>query len=267
MRIDRIPTNALPSAPECLVVVPPSYDRSPGRHYPVLYFLHDGYGDGRTLVRRGVAQEALSRMRKGTLPEFFIVAPDGSGSWFSDSYDGKRRFEKLLTEDLPRSIEARYRVIPGRGGRGITGVSMGGFGAVKTALKHPDFYGSVSALSGALIPIGWSDIQRYSAVARFTLMRVFGRNKDANSLAENDPWNILWGLCFETPPFPVQLRAGSEDFYGLEGVAAQYGMLLNERGVPTTVILERGGHDWDYWSRALPELMAWHAARFEYDAE
>ena len=66
MRIDRIPTNALPSAPECLVVVPPSYERSPGRHYPVLYFLHDGYGDGRTLVRRGVAQEALSRMRKGT---------------------------------------------------------------------------------------------------------------------------------------------------------------------------------------------------------
>jgi S-formylglutathione hydrolase FrmB len=267
MRIDRIPTKALPSATECLVVVPPSYDRSPGRRYPVLYFLHDGYGDGRTLVRRGVAQEALSRMRKGTLPEFFIVAPDGSGSWFSDSYDGKRQFEKLLTEDLPRSIEERYRVISGRGGRGITGVSMGGYGAVKTALKHPDFYGSVSALSGALIPFGWADLQRYSWVARFTLMRVFGQKKEANSLAENDPWNILWGLCFETPPFPVQLRAGNEDFYGLEGVAAQYGMLLNERGIPTTVILERGGHDWDYWSRALPELMAWHAARFEYDAE
>jgi S-formylglutathione hydrolase FrmB len=267
MHIDRFPTKALPSAPECLVVVPPSYERSPHRRYPVLYFLHDGYGDDRSLLRRGVAEEALSRMRKGTLPEFLIVAPDGSGSWFSDSYDGKRRFEELLTEDLPRSIEERYRVVPGRAGRGITGVSMGGYGAVKTALKHPDFYGSVSALSGALIPFGWSDIQRYNAVARFTLMRVFGRSKQANSLAENDAWNILWSLCFETPPFPVQLRAGTEDFYGLEGVAVQYGMLLNERGVPTTVILERGGHDWDYWSRALPELMAWHAARFEYDAE
>ena len=52
---------------------------------------------------------------------------------------------------------------------------------------------------------------------------------------------MLWGLCFETPPFVVQLRGGTEDFYGLDGVAAQYGMLLNERGVPTTVVLEPGG--------------------------
>jgi S-formylglutathione hydrolase FrmB len=265
--VDRIPTEALPKAPECLVVLPPSYEREPARRYPVLYFLHDGYGDGRTLERRGVAAEAQKRMREGTLPEFLIVAPDGTGSWFSDSYDKKRRFEELLTVDLPRTIEARYRVLPGRQARGITGVSMGGYGAVKTALRHPDLYGSVSALSGAMIPFGWSDLERYNTVARFTLKRVFGRSKEANSLAENDAWNVLWGLCFETPPFEVQLRGGTEDFYGLEGVAAQYGMLLNERGVPTTVVLERGDHDWSYWSRALPEVMAWHAARFEYDAK
>ena len=55
---------------------------------------------------------------------------------------------------------------------------------------------------------------------------------------------MLWGLCFETPPFVVHMRGGTEDFYGLERVAAQYGMLLNERGVPTTVVLEPGTHDW-----------------------
>ncbi|MFY9550602.1 MAG: alpha/beta hydrolase family protein [Thermoanaerobaculia bacterium] len=267
LRLDRIPTRALPSPPECLVILPPSYERSPGRRYPVLYFLHDGYGDDHTLERRGVAREARARMEAGTLPEFLIVAPDGSGSWFSDSYDGKRRFEELLTRDLPRSIEERYRVLPGRGSRAITGVSMGGYGAIKTALKHPDLYGSVSALSGAMIPFGWEDLQRYNAVARFTLMRVFGRSKEANTLAENDAWNILWGLCFETPPFQVQLRAGTEDFYGLEGVAAQYGMLLNERGVPTSVVLEPGGHDWSYWSRAMQDILAWHGERFDYDAK
>ncbi len=86
----------MPSAVRCLVVLPPSYDSSPGRRYPVLYFLHDGWGNGRTLERRGVAQEARARMADGRLPEFLIVAPDAVGSWFSDSHDGVRRFEQFL---------------------------------------------------------------------------------------------------------------------------------------------------------------------------
>jgi len=49
----------------------------------------------------------------------------------------------------------------------------------------------------------------------------------------------------------VELRAGTSDVYGLDGVAAQYGMLLNERGVPTTIVLEPGGHDWGYWRGAM----------------
>ncbi len=250
-----------------LVVRPPSYDASPGRRYPVLYFLHDGYGDGRTLERRGVAKEALARMRDGRLPEFLIVGPDGPGSWFSDSYDGVRRFEEFLTVDLPRFVEERYRVVPGRRGRGITGISMGGYGAVKIALKHPEMFASVSSLSGAIIPMSWKDLERYSFMARFTLRRVFGGSPGRNSLDANDPWNILWGVRFEKPPFEATLRAGTGDVYELDGVAAQYGMLLNERGVPTTVVLQPGGHDWDYWGPAMQEILAWHAERFEYDRE
>src|ERR1700675_3575989 len=75
IHLDHVATKSLPSPDEVLVVTPPSYDRSPGRRYPVLYFLHDGYGDVKTLERRGVAAEALARMRDGRLPEFLIVAP------------------------------------------------------------------------------------------------------------------------------------------------------------------------------------------------
>ncbi len=265
MRVEKVATPALPGTNEVLVVVPPSYESSPARRYPVLYFLHDGYGDGRTLARRGVAEDALARMRDGRLPEFLIVAPDGPGSWFSDTHDGSRRFEQYLAFDLPRTIEARYRVVPGKQARAITGISMGGYGAVKTALKHPDLYGSVSALSGAIIPFDWDELARYNVVARFTLKRVFGRSRDDNSLDANDAWHILWALCFDPPPFEVELRAGTGDVYGLDGVAAQYAMVLNDRGVPTTVVLEPGGHDWSYWRRAMMDILAWHGARFEYD--
>jgi S-formylglutathione hydrolase FrmB len=264
-RLETIATGCLPSPNEVLVITPPSYDSSPGRRYPVLYFLHDGYGDVRSLDRRGVAAAALQRMREGTLPEFLIVAPDGPGTWFSDSHDGKSRFEEYLIGDLPRAIEARYRVIPGKAARAITGISMGGYGSVKTALKHPDLYGAVSALSGAIIPFGWDELPRYNLMARFTLMRVFGRTKEDNSLDANDAWLMLWGLCFDAPPFEVELRAGAQDAYGLDHVAAQYGMLLNERGIPTTVIIEKGGHDWGYWKGAMLDILAWHGARFEYD--
>lgn len=265
-RWESVETTTMPSPAHVLVVVPPSYDRDPARRYPALYFLHDGYGDGRTLARRGVAADALERMRDGRLPEFFIVGVDGPGSWFADSYDGKHRFTEFLTADLPRWMEARYRVIAREGARGVTGISMGGYGAVRLALTHPDLYGSVSSLSGAIIPLAWDELERYSWVARYTLKRVFGHSKEKNSLDANDAWQILAPLQFAQPPFAVRFQAGTEDVYGLDGVAAQYGNLLTEHGVPTTVLLEPGGHDWDYWRPAMQEILTWHGERFEYDA-
>ena len=113
--------------------------------------------------------------------------------------------------------------------------------------------------------LGWKDLERYNWVARYTLMRVFGRDEKDNSLEENDPWVVLWRRCFDRPPFEAHLRGGTEDVYGLERVAAQYGMLLNEHGVPTTVILEPGTHDWSYWKRAMRDILDWHASRFQYD--
>ena len=262
-----ISSASLPSPARCLVLLPPSYDRSPERRYPVLVFLHDGYGNVRTLDRRGVAADLAARMADGRLPEFLVVAPGARGSWFSDSADGKRRWEEFLAADFLREIEKRYRVVPGREGRAITGISMGGYGAVKIALKHPDLFGSMSSLSGALIPIHVEDLPRYGWVARLTLKRVFGRHPDPRTLAANDVWDLLFAARFSSPPFAAHLRAGTEDFYGLDGVAAQYGTLMNERGIPTEVVLEPGGHAWEYWRRALVAIAEWHAKRFSYDAK
>lgn len=259
------PTASLPSPAECLVLEPPSYRSLPARRYPLLVFLHDGYGDVRTLERRGVAADLAARMKDGRLPEFLVVAPGAPGSWFSDSADGKRRWEGFLAGELLEEIESRYRVLPGAASRGITGISMGGFGAVKIALKHPDLFGTVSSLSGALIPIGIEDIRRYGWITRFTLKRVFGNPPDTKTLAANDVWEVLRGRKFEHPPFAAHLRAGTQDFYGLDRVATQFGTYMNEHGIPTEIVLEPGGHDWNYWRRALIGIAVWHAKRFSYD--
>lgn len=262
-----VPTASLPSPARVLVLEPPSYRDEPGQRYPLLVFLHDGYGDVRTLDRRGVAAEISARMADGRLPEFLVVAPGARGSWFSDSADGKRRWEEFLAGDLLREIASRYRLLPGADSRGITGISMGGFGAVKIALKHPDLYGTVSALSGALIPIGLEDLRRYGWITQVTLKRVFGSPPDPGTLSANDVWDLLNATRFERPPFVAHLRAGTEDFYGLARVAAQFGTSMNEHGIPTEVVLEPGGHDWSYWRRALVAIAEWHAKRFSYDSK
>jgi len=266
MSVESIATRSLPESARVLVLLPPSYAKDTVRRYPVLYFLHDGWGNERSLESSGVASRVHALMSQGRLPEFLLVAPGAPGSWFSDSQDGVHRYEEFLTRGLIEQVEKRYRVSAEKNARGITGISMGGYGAFKLALKHPDLYGAVSSLSGALIPIEWDDLARYNAFARWTLKRVFGSSREDNSLASNDVWEILRGLHFERPPFAAHLRAGAQDIYGLNGVAAQFGAFLMEHGVSATVVLEPGGHDWAYWRRALLSIAAWHGRMFAYDS-
>lgn len=263
--VERLSAPTVPGAVPYLVLTPPSYDASPRRRYPVLYFLHDGWGTHRTLARRGIAAELRARMADGRLPEFLVVAPGGRGTWFSDSHDGKVRYEQFLVSDLRREIESRYRVIAARGGRGVTGISMGGFGAVKLGLRHPDLFGAVSSLSGPLMPIGWDDLERYGSRTRRLLTRVFGDAPDDNSLAANDVWEIARAPRTAPPP-AIQLRGGTEDAYGLGRVATQFSAYLAEHDVPATVVLEPGGHRWSYWRDALLAACAWHATMFAYDS-
>ena len=201
-------------------------------------------------------------MRSGELPEFLVVCPEGGRSWFSNSHDGARRYEDLVAGDLPREIERRYRVLSGSPNRGITGISMGGYAAMKIALKHPGEYGSVSVLSGAIIPMGWDDVDKVFFVVRRQLHAVFGDSPRNNSLAENDVWKILQSRESWGRPFDVFLLAGTEDKYHLDRAAAAYAGLLNRHGIRATARLEPGIHDWPYWSNALMEIAAWHGKEF-----
>ena len=264
--LERRKTSALPSEGEYLLVKPPSWDREPSRRYPVLYFFHDGYGDVLTLERHGVAADLKREMREGRLPEMLIVAPGAPGAWFADAADGGKRYESFILGDLLPAIEATGRVAPGPRGRGVTGISMGGDAAFRMALKRPELFGSVSALSGALIPFGADDLVRYNAFARWTITRVFGHPDGRNTLAANDVWQLLFPVHFTQAPFVAHLRAGTEDDYRLDQVAVQYGSTLVEHGVPVTIVLEPGRHDWSYWRRAMLAIARWHASQFAYDS-
>src|SRR5712692_9544226 len=146
-----IPSRILGRPVAYCVLLPASFDADKTRRYPVLYFLH-GLGENeQTLVNFGGMNLVEDLWEQKELGEFLIVTPDGDSSFYVNSRDGRQRYEDFVLQELMPFIERRYRVREGRENRGIGGVSMGGYGALRLAFRYPALFGSVSAHSAALL--------------------------------------------------------------------------------------------------------------------
>ncbi len=135
------------------VLLPPSYFRAPGRRFPAVYLLH-GLGpreDGH-LGYVGVQRAAFRLMEAGELPEFILVAVDGTTSLGGSYYARSPTigdFETYVVREVVGSVDARYRTRAGAEWRAIAGFSMGGHGAIKLAMKYPGMFSSVGTLSAS----------------------------------------------------------------------------------------------------------------------
>ena len=141
-------------AQQVVVYLPPGYATHPRRRYPVLYLLHGFPGKPLAFletVRMGVVEDELvARHRARPL---ILVMPFGSTGQFTDKEwangVGKAQgWETFLARDVVHAIDARYRTIPTRTGRGVAGLSEGGYGAINVAFHHPGEFGVVESWSG-----------------------------------------------------------------------------------------------------------------------
>src|SRR5689334_8206328 len=134
------------------IYLPPSYNASPAKKYPVLYFLHGLFEDETRWSSRGGTDQIMDRMiADGKIGEFIVAIPSGASSFYVNTRDGKEKWEDMIITEFVPLIESSYRVNASRATRGISGVSMGGYGALGLAMKHPDMFGSVSAHSAVLL--------------------------------------------------------------------------------------------------------------------
>ena len=154
-----------PATRDVLVYLPPNYHTSLDKRYPTIYVLHGYTGDHRMYVGvlnaqfmtlagvdLGIDLDSIVKelLANGEMGEAIIVLPDCmnvyGGSWYERS-EVLGDYRDYIARDLVAYIDSKYRTIPDREHRGITGHSMGGYGAISLAIEYPDVFGSVAALS------------------------------------------------------------------------------------------------------------------------
>lgn len=250
------------SVPYC-VLLPPTYDDEKTRRYPVLYLLH-GLGDNEQfLIHSGGMNLIEDLWERRELGEFLIVTPAAGATFYINSRDGHQRYEDFLLQEFLPAVEKRYRTKPGRKSRGIAGISMGGYGALHLAFRHPQLFGSVGALSAALIEnlptVKMSD-SRQSGRMRI-LGGAFGVPFDPAFWKQNDPVTIA--ASANLAGLKIYFDCGSEDDYGFDAGAQGLDKLLTARHIPHEFHLYPGGHNWSYFAEHLPALLQFHSRVFQ----
>ena len=145
----QLSTPALKSPTNVRILLPAGYDANPNEHYPVLYLLHGAIADYTSWTAAGNA-EALT----AGLPLIVVMPDGGQGGWYTNWVNrrayGPPEWETYHIDELIPWIDDHYRTIPTRGGRAIAGLSMGGFGAMSYAARHPDLFAWAGSFSGAV---------------------------------------------------------------------------------------------------------------------
>jgi S-formylglutathione hydrolase FrmB len=218
------------------VVIKPD-NQSPESIFPVVYLLHGHGGNYSSWIKQVPELKAYA-----DLYQVLIVCPDGGiSSWYFDSpEDPASRYETYVAKELVNLIDKQYSTVKGPKGRAITGLSMGGHGALYLAFKHSTVFGAAGSMSGGLdlrpFPNNWSIASHLG--------------KYSDNPARWDSSSVI-NLTHLLTPKTLQLLidCGTQDFF--YGVNIAFHEKLIERNIPHDFISRPGVHNWDYWRNAV----------------
>ncbi len=225
------------------ILLPCGYQSGSGR-YPVLYLLHGLYGDYLNWDTRTNLERCAQRY------ELIVVMPDAGDSWYTNSAtDPKDKFEDYIAKDLVAEIDGKFRTLRFRHSRAIAGLSMGGYGALKIALRYHDDFAFAGSLSGALDAP--QDLGDKKPEFRDQLLKVFGPPGSVVR-ADNILSTLLQSVSLKDLPYLYLACGSGDDFLP---VNRNFVAQLSSRGVPHEYHETAGGHAWDYWDRSVRDLL------------
>ncbi|MFD1769052.1 alpha/beta hydrolase [Sphingobacterium suaedae] len=214
----------------------------------VLYLLHGYSGNYSNWVQRAPRLKELVDTYG-----FLVVCPDGGfDSWYWDTDRTEYQYESFITKELLPYVEKNYHVTASRSHRAITGLSMGGHGALYLAFRHQDLFAFAGSTSGGVdirpFPNNWNMKQRLGAYHEHPAVW------DEHTVIE---------LTHLIQPGNLQLfiDCGTEDFFF--GVNNKLHEKLTYLNIPHHYLTMPGKHDWNYWSRSIDFQMAFFNQCFQ----
>ena len=236
------------------VYLPAGYRDGSLRH-PVIYLLHGLYGNHGNFSDRLDISCLLDGLEAAVGQSAIAVCVDGFNSFYIDVSDGMH-MEQAIVADLVPAIDARYRTQPCPSHRALCGISMGGFGAARFALRYPEIFGQAALVSPAV----WR-----TRPLDDTIYRTQHAFRDGKSNWSDAVYRSVFPTAYmgpdsaETPFFIVSTQ--DDEVVSIDDVEAFVGS-LRQNGIDVTYQRDTGdSHCWDYWQRALPRALVWSLER------
>lgn len=262
----KVKSSTLGKDVEYSIYLPADYDRS-NRRYPVLYLLH-GYTDDETgWSQFGEAQIIGDRLiQNGEVAPMIIVMPDGGVSWYINSYDGKTKYEDFFVKEFIPHIDATYRTRTTKQYRAIAGLSMGGYGTLIMATKHPDLFAAAAPLSSGVFTdeeITKAEERTWNVVLGelYGKKDLTGKDRLTDHYYKNSILKIIEaGDADELKKVRYYIDCGDKDFL-IKGNMALHSVMIDKK-IPHEFRVREGVHNWTYWRTALPEVLRFVSESF-----
>ena len=232
---------------KAVVVTPDNYAGT--KELPVVYLLHGYSGNYADWVLKAKGFE-----KAADLHNLIIVCPEGGySSWYWDSpVDETYKYETYISKELVLWIDSKYKTIKDRSGRGITGLSMGGHGALYLAFKHQDVFGAAGSMSGGVdirpFPDNWEMSKRLGVYS-----------ESPETWEKNTVVNMLY--LVKPKSLALIIDCGVDDFF--YRVNENLHEALLSRNIAHDFISRPGAHNWAYWSNAIGYQMIFMSNYFK----
>ncbi len=236
-----VPSAAMHKTYRANVVLPDSYDKNQAS-YPVLYLLHGAYGHYDDWLQKTPDKTLVPALADQY--NLVIVMPEGEtfGFYLDSPVNQASQFETYLSREVIEKIDGSFRTIANKNGRVITGLSMGGHGALYLATRHPDLFCAAGSMSGAV------DIATMTGYTNEFKTVLGPRGATPDYYAANAVVNMVDKM--KANELPLIIDCGVDDFL------LSYNRDLHQRLVAAKIphdYTERpGAHTWDYWQNSLP---------------
>jgi len=237
MDCDALNSRILKQTVHYCVLLPDDYDATVAKPtaapYPVLYFLH-GLGQNEQALFKSGGWDLIEDLRQQRkISQFLIVAPEGKNSFFINSANDTLRYSDFFIHEFIPFIEKKYVVKKDRAGRAITGLSMGGYGALRFAFAYAELFSAVSAQSAALMTESPKELnsalQSRAQLGRL-LGSAFGNPINIPHWKQNDPLILARTNKAAIRHLAIYFNCGAEDDFGFEvGAQALHRLLLSRR--------------------------------------